>query len=1395
MMTALCVLTLGGLSAQDEDSLQQKNTALLKVYPEREQVVTKASALAEAGRFAEALAIYDEALSKHPGTVVPLDKSRAVGIRDYVRAQIESWPDAGRVIYRRRADALAEHLFTSAKKAQDAEALERLLDEYPFSSYVPDALSLIANLALDAGESERAAAALARLLALEAEVDRPVALARLGLAYARSGQKALLEDLERRADRESPGAELRVAGRKTSLQKYLRGLAAATREGRPASPALELPAWEMAGGAPSGSRLAEPGVDLPRLAWAETVGLPRLDADDEMGFRRGPSLTVSAEFRPLLPAVSDGVLYVQNGVSVGAYHLFARRAERLWHFRVPPPPGEVMFDNRVIHAVSVHDGRVFANLVTAGGSAEDQLGYVRVKFPFPKRALYAFDAATGKPLWRLGGKPFQARGEPPGARARLEDIGTFSTPPTPEGGRLYVGAILQRFSTDPFEHYVLCLEPSTGRILWSSFVASGGTEINLFGNSTRESLGSPVAVADDTVYYVTNHGIVAGLDKATGRLRWTYRYRQLAVMPTRSVYVTKNRLGWVSSPPVVARGVVAVTPTDSDLLYGLDARTGELKWEHPRVREVRCLYGVRDTTLVLGGERLELLDVRTGERVAPLVSELDGTGRGVVAQDAIYVPCRDKLRRVGWDGAWDEEKSRPWPGGPGDGGNLLVVDGAMVLATQDGLQVYCDRKDTERVVAAALVGVSDPAALYRGAIRLLQAGASGDASDLLAKVVERTSKSVRPDEERLHRAARKRLFAVLLEAGRGELAAGRTDRAAERFRAAREAAPDTAAHVEAALLLGQAYGARGEEARAVAELQQLLAAHGDAVLNGVPVFETARSGIEAVLRRAGRAAYAVPEEAARKLMAAARREGTPDAFEHVYRLYPNSAAAEEALFEAAAAQARLGRPDREVEGLRRFLREYAASPRAPEAHATLVRALEKKGHHASAAALLRRMSRVFPDADVSDGDRKVTARDFAERRLKGEAYARAAVAAEPARLTPPLAKAFEHTERSDYREGIPLRVLGAPPPSAADLLLMNYGLGVKAFDLGRRAEAWHVKTTGAVRLAAFTEESLLLADEETVARVNVRTGAREWAFKNPARMRGFALAGSFVVFLSADPRDDSVSRVTAVDAAQGTLGWSQTFEGMPASGVHAAGDHVVFTTVSPHRIHLFETETGKRVLSDAPFTPSNTAQVVHAGPDLLILHAERRFLEAYDLPAGTLRWRVNVERLSTRAVEVGAAHLVLLGVQRSSEGEEQDFLAVVSLRNGKLVAMKEKAGLADPRFLLLEGEKAYVVSREADRTVSVRAVRLSDLGVEWTANAGGAEATLLPPALARDHVVVATFEEGNDRKYAYGASLLDKRGVVGQNIRSEAIFERPPNYGIANGALIFSVDTKVDVHR
>ena len=55
--------------------------------------------------------------------------------------------------------------------------------------------------------------------------------------------------------------------------------------------------------------------------------------------------------------------------------------------------------------------------------------------------------------------------------------------------------------------------------------------------------------------------------------------------------------------------------------------------------------------------------------------------------------------------------------------------------------------------------------------------------------------------------------------------------------------------------------------------------------------------------------------------------------------------------------------------------------------------------------------------------------------------------------------------------------------------------------------------------------------------------------------------------------------------------------------------------------HAYSPGRSARLAENAPFPEGSTAQVVHVGDDVLVLHSEGRFLEAYDLPSGRLRWR------------------------------------------------------------------------------------------------------------------------------------------------------------------------------
>src|SRR5581483_12072409 len=134
---------------------------------------------------------------------------------------------------------------------------------------------------------------------------------------------------------------------------------------------------------------------------------------------------------------------------------------------------------------------------------------------------------------------------------------------------------------------------------------------------------------------------------------------------------------------------------------------------------------------------------------------------------------------------------------------------------------------------------------------------------------------------------------------------------------------------------------------------------------------------------------------------------------------------------------------------------------------------------------------------------------------------------------------------------------------------------------------------------------------------------------------------------------------------------------------------------------------------------------------------------------------------------------------------------------GKIVRQKEPADLGNALFLLVDQDQAMVVSREPDKSVTVRGVSLADFSVTWTAPLGAADATLLPPGLTRDHVVIGAFlEDAKNVKYASEWWLLDKRGQVVQNKKSDFEYDRPPAFlGAAHDRLVVSVNSRVEVQR
>jgi hypothetical protein len=170
--------------------------------------------------------------------------------------------------------------------------------------------------------------------------------------------------------------------------------------------------------------------------------------------------------------------------------------------------------------------------------------------------------------------------------------------------------------------------------------------------------------------------------------------------------------------------------------------------------------------------------------------------------------------------------------------------------------------------------------------------------------------------------------------------------------------------------------------------------------------------------------------------------------------------------------------------------------------------------------------------------------------------------------------------------------------------------------------------------------------------------------------------------------------------------------------------------------------------------------------------------------------------VALREVKVDSGRVALMGTLNvAGTTREAMCLMVLDSVTGKIRQRNDRIDLGDARFMQVEGETAYFVSRESDRTIAARAVRLDNLSLLWKTSLGSKDATLFPLVLAKDHVTVLTFESSVEGKFAYGASLLDRSGRLVQNIRSEPTFERPPHAAVTNSRVVFSVDNRVEVYR
>ena len=114
----------------------------------------------------------------------------------------------------------------------------------------------------------------------------------------------------------------------------------------------------------------------------------------------------------------------------------------------------------------------------------------------------------------------------------------------------------------------------TCALKWKRLVCSSQQDVNMFGNARMEFASSPLALQAGVIYGATNLGVAYAVDALSGRLRWITSYDVVRMPEARLHGQADRQVYFANNAPVVADGIVCVTPLDSQFALGIDVDSG-----------------------------------------------------------------------------------------------------------------------------------------------------------------------------------------------------------------------------------------------------------------------------------------------------------------------------------------------------------------------------------------------------------------------------------------------------------------------------------------------------------------------------------------------------------------------------------------------------------------------------------------------------------------------------------------------------------------------------------------------------------------------------------------------------------------------------------------------------
>ena len=252
--------------------------------------------------------------------------------------------------------------------------------------------------------------------------------------------------------------------------------------------------------------------------------------------------------------------------------------------------------------------------------------------------LCAYDAVNGKFKWM--------RTADGGVEGSKFDVG-YMAAPVPHAKFLLVPV------SDNGSLWLHALEKANGKLAWKTFLC----EDPMSGASPWSPVG--LAVDGGDAYIATGGGVIHAVDAMSGAVRWAVRYQRSSKngMSMARFGMPQQKLqgvdGWEEDIVIPHGRSLVVVASDSEKLFSLDRRSGELLWESPRQPtgddDAGVYYlGVLGDGLFLAGKKsLRRYDLnKDGRLMWEARFPSPSFGHGVLTENAIFMPTGESIAKV-----------------------------------------------------------------------------------------------------------------------------------------------------------------------------------------------------------------------------------------------------------------------------------------------------------------------------------------------------------------------------------------------------------------------------------------------------------------------------------------------------------------------------------------------------------------------------------------------------------------------------------------------------------------------------------------------------------------------------------------------------------------------------